>query len=948
MRNIFERRDPWGQSPAVWIVAVLAFLAPFGWWSLRQIDFDHDLASWLSATDPDRQTLREFQTLFPADERLLVSWDDSSLGDPRVDALVRKFDGITDRHGIKRDGLKEVADVIEPKQLLRRMQAEDIEPQEAARRLHGTVLGAGPLKVKLTAAGRQRFRKTRADLGKAFRKQFGVRIDMRDPVPNLADLAAIPAPAAEDAAESTPTAPAVLTPAGQLANRESVEHDLQLVWPGMAPGSARTQEIVEFLLAFCGPQAGAESTTPPLIENCFFVIGAPIALSVGISEAGQADQAATLEAIRTAAESVGIARETLHVGGSLVVNELLHRELSEAVWNPAEPITNLPKRSILLLSLLAGAAAALLMVRSIRLASMVLAISALAAGLSLAIASAAGVEFNLILVPLPVMLLAISLSIALRVIDHWKHACVENPATAAAQTLRTAYGPCLAVGIATAACLAALCLSPLTPIRQFGASGAVGVLVSMVVVLYGLPALLTLVPAVPPTRQELEHRGWRELGRRLTLRPTLQAMSFLLIAGACAVGLIRMRTDAKSIRYFRDQSVVGQDGRFLEDQVAGTAPVELLIRFDAGALDRANFLERMELVRGVEERLRGHADMTGCLSLADYQPVTEIPSVDSGMMTLSRFHKRAGVTQGRIRDGELPEAAAYYRYQPAPAATATNWDRQPLGSEGEEIWRIASQAHVLSNAKFGTMLAEVDRATREVLRYQPGAHHVITGVAPLAMQTQAAALVSLARAFGIAFALLLVAFLVQWRDLRAAFVGMIPNLLPIPVVFGIMGWSGQPIDLGAMLTAALAVCLAADGTLHFVAVYRRELAEGIARNSAIVRALEKCGPVMWQTRIAIVCALVMLLFAELPLVSRFGGIAAGIVGLSLLSQVVLLPQLISGPLGRWFTPLPASKHSRPAIVHSAEAVVPPAPHMANVTAPSEAAGSHPRGSSDGA
>ncbi len=901
MFNIFQRRDPWGNSPSMWIVALMVFLVPFGWWSLKQIHLENDVEHWLPSDNPQLKILEEAQKLFPTDDWIFVSWDGSSLGDPRVANLALRCEGVTDIYGIKREGLKEVSGVIEPRELLSLIQQGEVEPQEAVRRLHGVVLGAGPLKVRLTEAGRQRFRKTKAELSQAMRQTFGVKLEVLGPMADVAAHTEIPQ-SADEGEEPPPPAPAaVMSPDGNIVTRESLEHDLQIVWNGIAPGNARTMDIVAWLKDFRWREDPHQSANVPVIEDCFFVLGSPVALIVSLSDAGMADKAQTLQAIRDTAGKAGIPAKTLHLGGSAVAGHLLNQKVAEAAWNPAAPLRELHHRSVILLSALVGAALSFLMVRSIRLAALILIVSIYATYLSLALVPATGGSLNMVLAVMPTLLLVITLSGAIHVANYWKYAAAENPGTAIAETCRTALGPCTMASVTTAIGLVSLCTSSLTPVRDFGVYGAVGTLISLLAILYGLPALLELWPGRRPEREELDHRGWREFGRLLTVQPTRQAVVFLGICAACSAGLQFFRTETKVIRYFSDSSGIVADYRFLENQVAGIVPVQVLVRFDESAQGQANFLQRMELVRDVEEKLRSHPEISGCLSLADFQPVTEKLPADAGVLTASRFHKRAHVMQERIRDGEIAGASSFVVQIPAEAEAGNS---ALLGTPGEEIWRITAQVFVMSDAEYGTILADLDRLTREVLRYQPGSQHVVTGAVPLFLQTQQAVLDSLIQSFGLAFVLVLAIFVVFLRNLWAGLVAMIPNIIPVTVVFGLLGWCGQRVDIGVMITASIALGIAVDGTLHFLTWFRQSITDGLSRQAAIVQALVHCGPAMWQTSAAVAIGLLMLLPAELLLISRFGWLMAAMVAVALLGDVVLLPQLLAGPMGKLFEPPP--------------------------------------------
>jgi uncharacterized protein len=529
----------------------------------------------------------------------------------------------------------------------------------------------------------------------------------------------------------------------------------------------------------------------------------------------------------------------------------------------------------------------------------------------------------MVLAVMPTLLMVITLSGAIHVANYWKHAAAEHPGTAIAVTWQTAVAPCALASITTCIGLLSLCTSSLTPVRDFGLYAGIGTLISLAAILYGLPALLQLWPASPPRQEELDHHGWRALGRLLTVRPNLQAAIFLLACAAFSAGLIYFRTETKVIRYFPNSSGIVHDYRFLENQLAGIVPVEVLVRFDASAQEQANFVQRMELVRRVGEQLRNHREISGCLSLADFQPAAELPAEDAGVLTLSKFNKRANVMQQRIRDGEVAGADVFYRQIPEEPAAAGH--PSLLSAPGEEIWRISAQVLVMSDAEYGEILADVDRLSREVLRYQPGSQHVVTGAVPLFLQTQQAVLDGLIRSFGLAFVLVLGVFIIFLRNVWAGLVAMIPNIIPITVIFGLLSWCGQRVDIGVMITASIALGIAVDGTLHFLTWFRKGIAEGLTRNEAMIRALEHCGPAMWQTSAAVAIGLLMLLPAELLLISRFGWLMASMVGVALLGDIILLPQLLAGPLGELFVPPPPGAKTTRAV--HAGAASPSLPHV---------------------
>ncbi len=64
---------------------------------------------------------------------------------------------------------------------------------------------------------------------------------------------------------------------------------------------------------------------------------------------------------------------------------------------------------------------------------------------------------------------------------------------------------------------------------------------------------------------------------------------------------------------------------------------------------------------------------------------------------------------------------------------------------------------------------------------------------------------------------------ILFMSFKAGIISMIPNIIPIILNFGIMGWFGVPLNTGTCMIAAIALGIAVDDTTHFMARYYKEL-----------------------------------------------------------------------------------------------------------------------------
>jgi predicted RND superfamily exporter protein len=885
MRNFLERRDPWGHGMALWVFVGLVFLTPVMLYALKHVHLENDVEAWLPEDDPEARVLAWSRDHFPGGDRILVSWDGSTLDDPRIARFEQELLGTIDDDGVRRGGVPYVGSVLTANELLERMIDHGVSAEEAARRLEGVLIGTGRLKLRLTEAGRAARERTIADLSEIAQQRLGIQLEIHESV--LTEQQA-----GLDAVEMEPVE---LDEA--LVDLAAIpEHDLQVSWATMEPGSEEVEQFRTLALGMIGFPTAEEPEGHRLIEDCTFATGSPLAIAVGLSDAGSAELTESVTAIRAAALRSGVAEERLHIGGRPAAAVALKQAVKSVSWNHDASLIAVHRKSILLLSGLVGIGLAFWFLRSLRLGLIVIGVSYYASMMGVALVPLTGNSMNMVLIVMPTLLMVLALSAAIHVANYWKHAALEDARTAVLRAVRMARQPCTLASLTTAIGLLSLLSSSLVPVRHFGIYSAIGCFFALLLSLYGLPALLQISGLQAPAPRESDVGRWERLGRLLCARPGLVTAACLLLLVVGVAGLSRFQTEVKVIRNFPDDSRLVQDYRFLEQNLSGITPVDTIIRFSPESQQRLRFLERMEVVREIEEQIRQRPHITGTMSLADFLPSQSIPGEDARTRDRILFNRRSNETERRIKSGEEDGVDSFLSVADTNVDLLVAGDAG-LSASGDELWRISAQSALLSDVDYGSLSTEIDQCVQSVTRYHPGTSHVVTGTGPLFHRTQHAVLESLIRSFGLAF--LIIAGIMVWllRSPSAAVLCMLPNLFPVAFVFGVVSWCGQAVDVGAMITASVALGIAIDGTLHLLTWFRDGIDRGLSRHTAVIEGLKHCGPAMWQTSVAVGLGLLMLAPADILLVSRFGWLMSALIGAALFADVVLLPALLAGPLG---------------------------------------------------
>ena len=177
---------------------------------------------------------------------------------------------------------------------------------------------------------------------------------------------------------------------------------------------------------------------------------------------------------------------------------------------------------------------------------------------------------------------------------------------------------------------------------------------------------------------------------------------------------------------------------------------------------------------------------------------------------------------------------------------------------------------------------------------------VYTGLVPLFAQTQRQLLLSFNQSMFWATLLIAGIMMVLLRSTVAGLVSMLPNVFPLIVIFGALGWLGVKVDIGMMLSASIALVVAVDGTIHFLTWFRRGASSGLDRVQAVMLAYDRCATARLQTTIIGGLGLAVFAASTFMPMQQFGYLMSAMLTAALVGNLLLLPALLAGPLGYYF------------------------------------------------
>lgn len=150
-------------------------------------------------------------------------------------------------------------------------------------------------------------------------------------------------------------------------------------------------------------------------------------------------------------------------------------------------------------------------------------------------------------------------------------------------------------------------------------------------------------------------------------------------------------------------------------------------------------------------------------------------------------------------------------------------------------------------------------------------------------------LLSLALAIGLIS--LFMAYL--FRSFRMVIISLVPNLLPLVITAGLMGYLGVPIKPSTILVFSIAFGISVDDTIHFLAKYRQELAANRWQiKKSVYAALRETGVSMFYTSIVLFFGFSVFIISSFGGTKALGALVSATLLFAMLSNLILLPSLL--------------------------------------------------------
>ncbi len=477
---------------------------------------------------------------------------------------------------------------------------------------------------------------------------------------------------------------------------------------------------------------------------------------------------------------------------------------------------------------------------------------------------------------------------------------------AATEAIALLVMPILWTCMTDAAGFAALSVSQILPIREFGIMIAISAVAVCLAIMLFSPALMMLPTFRFHARLDQQQKRFSRALRRRCIqladasirapRKCIAAASLMVVIAA--IGMGRAETETSFLNNFDPDSSVVSAYQEVETEFGGAGVWDIIL--DSPTELNSSYLKQVRLLEQDLRAIRINGEgLTKVLSLADADQVASRSAVSALLSPSSRLSAMS-VVMPVFYDALLSQPTGDKRKLRIMLRSREQLDATAKTALIKEVQRVVQQ-HVNSQAwqevtntpKIATASGTADRTADNA---PPTPLHSKTGQVTGYYVIMADLINQLVkdqwRCFATSTVLILLLLWLATGSLRLALVALVPNILPVFLVLALVGFTGGKINMGAAMIAAVSVGLSIDGSVHFLAGYQRTRHRKHTAQTSSRHAAGRTGvPILLATAALMVGFGVMSTSDFVP-TATFGALVASTLAIGTVVNLTLLPAFV--------------------------------------------------------
>ena len=416
-------------------------------------------------------------------------------------------------------------------------------------------------------------------------------------------------------------------------------------------------------------------------------------------------------------------------------------------------------------------------------------------------------------------------------------------------------------------------------LNEFGLVASLSILSIFILCLLIIPIVYSFLPK--PDEKHLEHQNKKWINNLLnwmvsvvkTKRIEVYIISVVLLA-LSIIGIYKIEISGSFIDDMPRNTEFFDDILYYEKEFNGILPLEIYIDSKRKkSITKLSTIKKMEIVENL---------------------ITKFPELSRpiSVVSLVKYSKQA-FYNGNPKYYQVPtsqENSFILSY----AKNSTS-DVDLLNNFVDSTGQYTRITTFMKDMKIERMERIEEELNAEIEKVMPSDRFEVflTGKAYLFQKGTYFLVENLVWSLGLAVVLISLFMAYLFRNFRMIIISLIPNLLPLLITAGLMGYIGIPIKPSTILIFSIAFGISVDDTIHFLAKYRQELQENKWQvKKSVYNSVRETGLSMFYTSIVLFFGFSVFIVSNFGGTVALGSLVSGTLLLAMLSNLLLLPSLL--------------------------------------------------------
>ncbi|MCK0108449.1 efflux RND transporter permease subunit [Flavobacteriaceae bacterium S0825] len=490
-------------------------------------------------------------------------------------------------------------------------------------------------------------------------------------------------------------------------------------------------------------------------------------------------------------------------------------------------------------------------------------------------------EITVLTALIPPLIIVIGIPNCIFLINKYQHEVNKhgNKAKSLQRVITKIGNATLMTNVTTASGFATFIITESKLLKEFGTVASLSILGIFLLCLLIIPIIYSYMPM--PKDKHLEHLNKRWINgfvdwmenmvrhRKITIYVTA-----LILLIASIIGIYQIKISGSLIEDMPKKAAFFEDIRFFEEEFNGIMPLEIMVNTN---------------------RKKGVMKLSTLKRMNDLEElIIETPELSKpiSVVSLVKYSKQA-YYNGNLKYYQLPtsqENSFILSY-----AKNSSSDVDLLKNFVDSTGQYARITTFMKDSGIDKMERIEDNLRTKIDKVFPKDRYdvIITGKAYLFQKGTKYLVNNLILSLSLAIFLISLFMAYMFRSFRMIIVSLIPNLLPLLITAGLMGYLGVPIKPSTILVFSIAFGISVDDTIHFLAKYRQELQANHWRiKKSVYAALRETGVSMFYTSIVLFFGFSVFIISNFGGTVALGALVSGTLLFAMLANLLLLPSLL--------------------------------------------------------